>query len=122
MHRVQIGDSFVAANGGHAAFIKIPKALRRTTLDHPENVPGRVPPLLHRYRRNARKRFLILIGEISQVADDLYFWVTRNREVIIDDDTADSIDRNTKRFTDKRRIVAGSPDFNPSPDILVAHL
>ena len=119
---MQISDGFVATNGRHAALIKIPKALRRASFQHPENIAGGVPALLHRYGRNARERFLILIGKIRKVANDLHFRMPRNREVIVDDDAADSINRSTERFAHERSIVSGRPDFDSGSNILVTHL
>src|SRR5207248_9506615 len=115
-------NRFVAPNGRHASLVKIPKALRRTSLQHTENVARRVPALLHRYRRHARKRLLVLIGEIGKVANDLYLWVARNRKIILDDDTADPVNRSTERFADERSIVSGGPNFDSGSNILVAHL
>src|SRR6267143_3027367 len=102
MYGVQISNGFVASNGRHASLVKIPEALRRTSLQHPENIAGGVPAWLHRYRRNAREWILILIGKIRKVANDLHFRVAGNGEVIVDDDAADSINRDTKRFAYKR--------------------
>src|SRR5262249_14742721 len=101
----------MSSDGGHASLVEIAKWLGLFSPYHSQNVASCAPPLLHRHGRDPRQRLSSLVREICQVADYLHFRMSRNGEVLVDNDTAHAVDRCVKRFPDERCIVAGRPNL-----------
>ena len=111
MDEVQVRHRFVAADGGHAALIKIPKPLRWSAFENGLDVVRGVPPLLHGHGRNAWQRFPGLIRKIREIADNENFWMSRDREVVVNDNAPYAIDRDAKESCRQRTPCYLPPRF-----------
>ena len=122
MDEVQVRHRFVAADGGHAALVPVPKPLRWSALENGLDVVRGVPPLLHGHWRNAWQRFPGLIRKIREIADDENFRMSRNREVVVNENAPYAVDRDAKSLADKGRRVTCRPDFDPARNEFVTDL
>src|SRR6476659_1401357 len=121
MDEVQVRYGFVSADGGHTALVKVPKPLRWPALENRLDVMRGVPPLLHGHWRNPRQWFPGLVGKICEIADDKHFWMPGNREVVVNENAPDAVNRHAKSFTDKRGRVTSGPDFDAARNKFVAY-
>src|SRR5262249_54915994 len=109
-------NGFMPPDGGHAALVEIPKRLWLFAADHSQNIASCLTPLLHRYGGDSRQRLSRLMRKVCKIADHLHFRMSRNCEVVIHNNSANTVNRCDKRFPDERRIVAGRPNLHATWD------
>src|SRR6267142_1403381 len=98
MKKFQIRNCLIAADGSHASLIEIPKWLRLFAADHSQNVAGCVASLLHRNGRDSRQGLSSLMRKIGEVTNDLHLRMSRNREVVAHNNSANAVNRYAERF------------------------
>src|SRR5881398_504381 len=103
MKKFQIRNGFIPSDRGHTSLIEITKWLRIFAADHSQNVASCVAPLLHRHGRDSRQGLSSLMRKICQVANYLHFRMSRNGEVVVHNNSANTVNRYTERFPDERR-------------------
>src|SRR6478735_2674509 len=111
MEKFYIRNGLVPADRSHATLIEIPKWLGLFAAYHSQNVASCVAPLLHRHGRDSRQGLSSLMRKICQVANHLHFWMSRNGEVIVYNNSANAVNRCDKGLPNERGNVAGRPDL-----------
>src|SRR6478735_12639104 len=98
MEKFYIRNGLVPADRSHASLIEIPKWLGLFVAYHSQNVASCVAPLLHRHGRNSWQGLSSLMREICQVANHLHFRMSWNGEVVIHNNSANTVNRRDKGF------------------------
>ena len=60
--------------------------------------------------------------KICQVANDLHFRMSRNGEVVVHNNSANTVNRYAERFPDERSNIAGRPNFHAARDKFAVQL
>src|SRR5436190_13548146 len=81
---------------GEITLIKVSKALSTFAADRVENIARRRSSALHRGGRHSRHRLTVAFQN-RHVADDEYFWMTADAQIVIHLHTSHSILRRAKR-------------------------
>src|SRR5215510_10923931 len=99
MEKFQVCNSLVAADRSHTSLIEVTERPRLFAVDHSQNIASCVTTLLHRHRRDSWQRLSSLMREACKVANYLHFRMSRNREVVVHNDSPNPINWRYQRLS-----------------------
>ena len=88
----EVGHGRASPDGRHAALVAVPERRAIAPFQAPPDDARHIAALLHGDRGHARKRSLVLVGEVRDVADREDLRATRQRAVGLDEDASGAIE------------------------------
>src|SRR5580704_498070 len=106
------------SDNGHISFIEISEGLGGGLINQAlSDAPTCIATLLNRYLSDTREWFSVLI-ERSSISYYVYVWMSGNREIALNSDSAGAVRLDVQPFTGWRRRYSCGPDDDLTCDTL----